>query len=304
LLAGLTAYTDICALNHTILDKRITHWGIFLLLSLTWGSSFILMKIGMEGLASYQVASVRLVAAGLTLLPFFIRYIRQTPRSKLPFIILSGILGNGIPAYLFCLAETRIDSALAGILNSLTPLMALLAGLVIFKAPFEKRQLVGISIGLLGVVGLFAIKGVSTGYWYYGFFVLLATVCYGVNIGLVHHYLRGFSSLQLSAIALFFCALFALPVLIGSHFFPLFAGAQAPWKSLAAASTLGIFGSGIATVLFYILIQKAGTVFASMVTYALPVVAIGWGLLAGEDITWLQVACLGVILMGVYIVKR
>ncbi|HEY0610513.1 MAG TPA: DMT family transporter [Chitinophaga sp.] len=286
------------------MDKRITHWSIFLLLSLTWGSSFILMKIGMEGLQSFQVASVRLVTAGLTLLPFFFKYIRITPRNKLPYIMLSGVLGNGIPAYLFCLAETRIDSALAGILNSLTPLMALLAGLVIFKAPFEKRQLNGIFIGLLGVAGLFIVKGVNTGYWYYGFFVLLATVCYGINISLVHHYLKGFSSIQLSSISLAFCAMLALPVLIGSHFFQLFTGPNAPWISLAASSTLGFFGSGIATVLFYLLIQRAGSVFASMVTYALPVVAIGWGLLAGEDITWLQVVFLGVILTGVYMVHK
>lgn len=286
------------------MDKRITHWGIFLLLSLTWGSSFILMKIGMEGLQSFQVASVRLVAGGLSLLPFFFKYLRQTPRNKLPFILLSGLLGNGIPAYLFCLAETRIDSALAGILNSLTPLMALIAGLVIFKSPFEKRQLTGISIGLIGVIGLFIVKGINTGSWYYGFFVLLATICYGVNISLVHHFLKGFSSIQLSSIGLAFCAMLAFPVLLASHFFQLFTGANAPWVSLAASTTLGVFGSGIATVLFYVLIQRAGSVFASMVTYALPIVAIGWGLLAGEDITWMQVVFLGVILTGVYLVHK
>lgn len=286
------------------LDQRVTHWGIFLMLSLTWGSSFILMKIGMEGLQSYQVASVRLVAAGLTLLPFFFKYIRQTPRSKIPFIILSGILGNGIPAYLFCLAETRIDSALAGILNALVPLMALLSGLLVFRSPFQKRQLLGVSIGLVGVIGLFVLKGVDTGYWYYGLYVVLATICYGVNISLVHHYLKGFSSVQLSAIALLFCAVVALPVLLFSGFFPLFNGPRAPWVSLGASATLGIVGSGIATVLFYMLIRKAGSVFASMVTYALPVVAIGWGLLAGETITWGQVVCLGVILSGVYLVNK
>lgn len=262
------------------------------------------MKIGMEGLQSYQVASVRLVAAGLTLLPFFLKYIRETPLNKLPYILLSGLLGNGIPAFLFCLAETRIDSALAGILNSFTPLMALIAGTLIFKSPFEKRQLSGICVGLLGVVGLFIAKGVSAGYWYYGFYVLLATVCYGINIALVHHYLKGFSSIQLSSIALAFCAVLALPVLICSHFFPLFAGQGAPWIPLAASATLGVFGSGIATVLFYILIQRAGSVFASMVTYALPVVAIGWGLLAGENISWLQVVFMGVILAGVYMVHK
>lgn len=286
------------------MNSRAINWSIFLLLSLTWGSSFILMKIGMEALSPYQVASLRLFSAGIALIPFFVKYIRQTPLNKIPVIILSGILGNLIPAYLFCIAETRIDSALAGILNGLVPLMSLLAGFFLFRAPIVKQQLLGIFIGLLGVVLLFVVKGVDTGYWYYGLWIVLATICYGVNIAIVHNHLKGYSSLQLGSIALFFCAVFALPVLIFTGFFPLLSGPAVPWRSLAASITLGVFGSGIASVLFYVLINKAGALFASMVTYALPIVAIGWGLLAGEKISFLQVLCLGVILAGVYIVNK
>lgn len=128
------------------MHQRYAHLGVFLLLSLTWGSSFILMKIGLESFTSYQVASLRLVAGGLALLPFLPKALRQIPIKKLPLILLSGLLGNGIPAFLFCLAETEIDSSLAGILNALTPLMALLSGIVIFKSPFRKEQLGGIII--------------------------------------------------------------------------------------------------------------------------------------------------------------
>ncbi|MVT06799.1 EamA family transporter [Chitinophaga sp. ysch24] len=291
-------------LNRHILNQRALHWSIFLLLSLTWGSSFILMKIGLQGLTPYQVASLRIFSAGISLLPFFFKYIRQTPVSKIPLIILSGILGNLIPAYLFCIAETRIDSALAGILNGLTPLMALLAGFFIYKTPIIRQQLLGICIGLAGVAMLFAVNGVDTGYWYYGLWIVLATVCYGVNISLVHHHLKTYNSLQLGSIALFFCGLFTLPVLYFSGFFSLLSGPAIPWSSVAASITLGILGSSIASVLFYILITQAGGLFASMVTYALPVVAIGWGLVAGEQISFLQVICLGVILIGVYMVNK
>lgn len=286
------------------MNNRAIHWSIFILLSLTWGSSFILMKIGLEALSAYQVASLRLLSAGIALLPFFFKFIRQTPLNKIPMIILSGILGNLLPAYLFCIAETRIDSALAGILNSLVPLMALLAGFFLFRSPIVKKQLLGIGLGLLGVVLLFAVKGVNAGYWYYGLWIVVATICYGLNIALVHHHLKGYSSLQLGSIALFFCALFALPVLIFTGFFNILSGPAIPWNSLAASVTLGILGSGIASVLFYILINKAGAMFASMVTYALPVVAIGWGLLAGEKISFLQVLCMLVILASVYIVNK
>ncbi|WP_143304463.1 DMT family transporter [Chitinophaga vietnamensis] len=286
------------------MNQRFAHWGVFLLLSLTWGSSFILMKIGLEAFTPYQVASLRLVAAGIALLPFFPKYIRQTPRNKLPMIILSGLLGNGIPAFLFCLAETKIDSSLAGILNSLTPLMALLSGLLIFKSPIQKGQLLGVCVGLLGVIFLFTSRGIgSNAYWYYGLLVILATISYGINISLVHHYLKGFGSLQLGSIAMFFCALFTFPILWFTDFFPQFATPQAPWRSLAAGLVLGVMGTGIAAVLFYLLIRKAGAMFASMVTYALPVVAIGWGLLAHEPITWIQILCMGIILFGVYLVN-
>src|SRR4051812_1515873 len=177
------------------------------------------MKIGLVGLSPYQVASLRILSAGISLLPFFIKFIRQTPTNKIPIIILSGILGNLIPAYLFCIAETRVDSSLAGMLNGLVPLMAILAGFFIFHQKIIKQQLLGITIGFIGVILLFTANGIDAGYWYYGLWIVLATICYGINISLVHNHLKGYSSMQLGSIALFFCGLFALPVLIYSGFF-------------------------------------------------------------------------------------
>ena len=286
------------------MDQRTFNWGIFLLLSLTWGSSFILMKLGLEQLSPWQVASLRLLSAGLSLLPFFIKYIRQTPRSKIPIMMLSGLLGNFFPAYLFCIAETRIDSGLAGILNGLTPLMTIITGALLFQIHIIPRQLTGICVGLLGVVLLFATQGVSAGYWYYGLWILLATICYGTNINLVRKYLKDYSSVQVSAVALFFCAILSTPVLLFTHFFDVFSGPAIPWTSIGASAVLGLLGSGMATVLFYVLISRAGAMFASMVTYALPIVALGWGFLAGESITIIQILSLGVILGGVYLVNR
>ncbi len=287
------------------MDQRLLNWGIFLLLCLTWGSSFILMKLGLESFSPYQVASLRLISAGLILLPFFFKFIRQTPRAKVPVIILSGLLGNGIPAFLFCIAETKIDSSLAGMLNSFTPVFALLFSLLLFRTQVGKRQLAGLAIGFVGVICLFLAKGIQTNaYWYYGFFVILATACYGLNIAIVHHYLKGYTSLQLVSISLFFMALFSLPVLLFSNFREVMAGGGRPWVSLGAAMVLGIMGTGMASLLFYKLIRSAGAIFASMVTYGLPVVAIGWGLLAGEQVNAWQVLCLLVIMGGVYLVNR
>lgn len=286
------------------MSQRTLNWGIFLLLSLTWGSSFILMKLGMEALSPWQVASLRMLCAGISLSPFFFRFINKIPVKKLPLIFLSGLLGNFFPAFLFCIAETRVDSGLAGILNGFTPLMTLVTGVLLFNNALIKQQLVGISAGLIGVVLLFASQGVSTSYWYYGLWILVATVCYGTNINLVRRHLKDYSSVQVSAISLGFCAILALPVLLYTHFFAVFSGPVIPWTSIGAAATLGMLGSGVATVLFYFLISRTGAMFASMVTYALPIVALGWGFLAGEHITLLQILSLGIILGGVYLVNR
>lgn len=285
------------------MQNKLANWGIFLLLSLIWGSSFILMKIGMHGLSAYEVAGLRMLTGGLCLLPFCISYIRKTPVQKLPFFILTGLLGNGIPAFLFCLAETKIDSALAGILNALTPLFALLFGILIFHNKVSLRKVTGICIGFAGVCLLFASRGIShQSYWQYGLLVVLATICYGLNINIVRHYLQDFGSLQLAAISLFFMALLSTPFLLFSRLIQMENG-KVPWLSLSASATLGVLGTGIASVLFYVLIRKAGALFASMVTYGIPMVAIGWGLLAGERISPIQVICLGVILGGVYLVN-
>ncbi|AWO01793.1 EamA family transporter [Chitinophaga alhagiae] len=287
------------------MDQRLLNWGIFLLLCLTWGSSFILMKLGLLSFSPYQVASLRLISAGIVLLPFFFKFIRQTPGNKIPVIILSGLLGNGIPAYLFCIAETRIDSSLAGMLNSFTPVFALLFSLLLFRAPVQRRQLTGLAIGFIGVICLFLAKGVDTNqYWYYGLFIVGATACYGLNIALVHHYLKGYSTLQLVSISLFFMALFSAPVLIFSDFTQAIARSDNAWVSLGASMVLGVMGTGVASLLFYQLIRSAGAMFASMVTYGLPVVAIGWGLLAGEHVNGWQVLCLAGIMGGVYLVSR
>ena len=209
------------------------------------------MKLGLEHLSPFQVASLRMLSAGISLLPFFIRQFRQLPLDKLPFIILSGILGNLLPAYLFCIAETHVDSGMAGILNGLTPLMTMISGVLIFHTPVVKRQLAGIGIGLVGVMLLFAVQGVNTDYWYYGLWIVLATVCYGINVNLVHRHLKGYSSVLVSATSLLFCALVALPVLYITQFTTVLSEPVIPWSSIGASATLGILGSGTATVLFY-----------------------------------------------------
>lgn len=281
------------------------NWIIFVLLSFIWGSSFILMKEGMEQLSAYQVAAVRMVAAGIVMLPWAIRQMRQIPRNKISYAVLSGVLGSFFPAFLFCLAETRIDSSLAGILNALTPISVVTIGVLFFKSKVMVMQVVGIVIGFIGLCLLFLTKGtIDFSYIGYSSLALLATVFYGLNVNMVNRYLHEVPSFHIATFAFVSLMIPSLIVLWFTGYFDLPLGNKDILMATGASALLGVGSTAIATVLFYMLLKKAGPIFSSLVTYAIPFVAIFWGLLAGETLTVLQIVCLGVILAGVYVARK
>jgi drug/metabolite transporter (DMT)-like permease len=281
-------------------------WLLFLLLSLIWGSSFILMKKGMEGLNAYQVASIRIVASGLVLLPLTLKSFRSIPFNKIPVVALSGALGSLFPAYLFCVAESGIDSSLAGALNSLTPIFTILTGALFFKMHTSTQKVIGVMIAFFGCAGLFLSQAMFSNENHYGFivFVMMATVCYGVNVNVVQRYLKGIPSLMIVSMAMSICAVPALGMLIFTGYFSAEPFSTAMITATLYSILLGAVGTSVANILFYVLIKNAGPIFASMVTYGIPFVAIGWGLTYGENIGWGQIFSLFVILGGVYVANR
>lgn len=288
-----------------ILNKLLINWLIFLLLSFIWGSSFILIKTGLEALSSYQVASIRIVSAGIVVLPLTIRNLKSIPKKKLVLVFLSGVMGSLLPSYLFCIAETHIDSALAGMLNSLTPIFAIVTGALLFKYSIPSGKIIGIIVGFLGSILLLLSQGVTgTGNLYFMSFVILATLLYGINVNMVHKFLSEVRSITIVSVALTLCAIPALLVLIFSGYFQLPHGSSAFFRSTLASSVLGIVGTAIATIFFYVLIKRAGVIFSSMVTYGIPFIAIFWGLLVSEHITWKETGSLVIILAGVFIANR
>ncbi len=284
---------------------KLLNWLIFSALCLIWGSSFILMKGGMNVLSPYQVASIRLISAGVVLLPFAIKAVRNIPASKRWLVILSGLLGSFFPAYLFCIAETKIDSALAGILNALTPLFVIVTGVAFFKLRIKMQQLLGILIGFIGLCLLVAAgNNISLQYFGYALLVLLATLLYGINVNVVGRHMQGIGSLEIASMAFIFLIAPCMLILYYTGYFSLPLTSSAYLQSTLASAVLGIFGTAIASVLFYMLVKRAGALFASMVTYGIPFVAIGWGIWGGEHVNLQQVLCLSVILGGVYLVNR
>ncbi len=289
------------------MNKNAINWLIFFSLSIIWGSSFILIKIGLDNhLTAYQVASIRIVAAGILLLPVAVKTIRQIPLNKIFIIFMSGALGSLFPSFLFCIAEEGIDSSLAGTLNCLTPAFVMLTGSLFFKTTTTPLKIIGILIALAGSVLLLISNGNSHQHsQLFGVsLVVLATILYAVNINMVGKYLVNIPSLHIAAAGLVLNAIPALLVLIFTGYVSLPLGNHQLLLATGAAILLGVLGTAVATIIFYMLVKRAGGIFTSMVTYAIPFVAIAWGIYYGESFGWVQAGCLLIILFGIYIVNK
>ena len=289
-----------------MVKQNFSSWALFITLAIVWGSSFILMKEAALSLTGWQIGSIRITAAGIVLLPLAIFHIRKIPLRKLPLVILSGTLGNLFPAFLFAIAiDKKINSSLAGILNSLTPLFVVLVGLIFFGMKVQQKKIIGVVIGFIGLVLLSLTRGTVT-IDNYGFtlLILMATVLYGFNVNLVGRYLKEINPLMIATVSMVFIAIPAAIVLSQQEVVSLIRYDREARLAIAMVALLGIVGTAFATAIFYQLIQKAGGLFASLVTYAIPVVAIFWGVLAGENVTVMQIGCLSLILGGVYLANR
>jgi drug/metabolite transporter (DMT)-like permease len=253
------------------------------------------------------VASLRILSAGIVLLPLLRKALKEIPKKMIRPVIISGFLGTFFPAFLFCIAQTRIDSSLAGVLNALTPIFTIALGVAFFKLKIGWVKWAGMLLGFLGMLLLVlgGVQHINLNYLGYAFLVLMATICYGLNVNMVHQYLKEMTPLYVATIA--FTALIPPSVLIlaGTGFFSQINFSDATWlRSSGSSIALGILGTGIASVFFYTLVKKAGPVFASMVTYGIPFVAIFWGVVAGESVTALQFAGMLVILAGVRLANK
>jgi drug/metabolite transporter (DMT)-like permease len=289
-----------------VMNPKLANWGLFTLLAFIWGSSFILMKEGLKELTAYQVAAIRMLSAGIVLLPFALKSFKNVDRKSLWKVLLTGIIGSFIPAILFCIAETKIDSALAGMLNALTPLCVIIIGVLFFKSSTKWQKTLGVIVGFAGMVLLFLSQKTTSGetHWFYALLVFIATLCYGLNVNILSLYLKHIPSLQIAAIA--FVALIVPSILLlwADGFFRSDFLDDDVLLAVGASSVLGVFGTAVASILFYMLMKRAGALFSSMVTYGIPFVAVFWGVVAGESVTALQMVGLLIILSGVYLANK
>ncbi|WP_321279365.1 DMT family transporter [Marinifilum fragile] len=288
------------------------HWkkpwfqiSILILLAFVWGSSFILMKIGLKSFSSEQAAGIRMLLASLVLLPYSIKNLKFLQRKDLPSLLVAGFVGSFIPAFLFTKAQTQIDSALAGMLNSLTPLFTLLVGILFFKTKFKWLQTIGLVVGLIGALGLIT-SGKELNFGSinsYALLIVLATSFYGININTIKAKLSHLSGVQITSLSFFFTGPAALIYLLTTDFQPVFATPNWALHFLALAA-LGIIGTAMAMLLMNSLIRHISAVYASSVTYIIPIFAIFWGVVDGENITLLHLTYMSGILLGVYLINK
>jgi drug/metabolite transporter (DMT)-like permease len=287
-----------------IWTKRWFQFTILMILAFIWGSSFILMKIGMLSFSSNQAAALRILMASMVLMPIAIRQIKMLQRKDLISLLIVGFIGSFFPAFLFMKSETQIDSSLAGMLNSLTPVFTLIVGLLFHRTGFRWLQVVGLSLGLAGATGLILAGdgfhlGTLNGYALY---IVLATCFYAISINQNKAKLSHLTGVQVTSFSFLFIGPVALVYLLTTDFSPVVAHTSWPLHLLALA-TLGIVGTALAMLLMNSLIRHSSAVAASSVTYVIPIFAIMWGLVYGEKVTVLHLICMCFILAGVYLIN-
>lgn len=288
------------------MDHKQLRWVYLFLLSLIWGSSFILMKYALVGLTAMQVGALRVLITALFLLLIGFRRIFKIKKRHWFYLILNGFIGSFFPSFLMAYTVEKMDSSVVSILNSLTPLNTLIFGALLFGFGFKKRQLIGVLIGLFGTLVLI-LKGAELNPnqdYFYSSFIVIASICYALNVNILKKYLHDIDALSIT-VANFVILIIPTVILLGfTGFFSTFEFTESSIKGLFYLSILAVFGTGLAKLMFNRLIQISSPIFSSSVTYIIPIVAITWGVLDGERITLIQIVAAFVILLGVYTVNK
>ncbi|WP_330442218.1 DMT family transporter [Flavobacterium sp. C4GT6] len=287
------------------MQSKNLKWYLLIILACVWGSSFILMKRGLEGLTASQMGALRIIFCGLFLLIIGFKSLKTIPLGLWKYIALTALVGTFMPVFLFAVAQTEINSSVSAILNSLVPLNTLVMGALLFGLQFQRRQYFGVVIGLIGSILLVyngAMDNPNQNY-FYALFVVVATICYALNVNLIKKYLSDLSPLSISVGNFSVMLIPAIIILFCSGFSDVVVNPEAQ-KAMMYIAILGIVGTGIANIVFFRLIQMSSPVFASSVTYLIPVVACIWGLLDNESLSLAQGFGALIILVGVYFSAR
>lgn len=283
-------------------------WIVLILLSLIWGSSFILMKEGLKGFDALQLALIRMSVAAICLLPLALKHLRELRAKEIAMLFLVGFTGNALPAFLYAKSETVLPSAVVGVLTSMTPIFSLIIAWLFFRQRFPLANVFGIVTGFVGA-GLLAMAGSpeadrSTNLAFSAL-VLVATISYGIYVNLVKGFFSKRDSVLVASVALSMVGLPSLAFLLaGTSFVDTLRTNPAAPAALGYICILGAIGTALTAVLFNQLLQAGTIIFATSVTYTIPIVAVLWGIVLHEQFTTIHALGFAVILLGVWLANR
>ena len=284
-------------------SKKVYHWALMIILAFIWGSSFILMKKGLVIFNDLEVAQLRMGIAWLSLLPLVWNKLFSIHTKHIIPILIVGLFGNGLPAFLFTKAQTQLDSSLIGILNALVPLFTFVLAMLLFKTKVKISQLMGILLGLSGAIWLIAGGGLVLENASFSWYVIIATICYAISLNTIKNYLYDMSAIDISGLAFFVVGPFCL-LALGISDFAEKMTIDGAYLALFYVVLLSTVGTSIALVLFNQLVKGTTAIFASSVTYLIPIVAIFWGFIDGEIITVNHFIGIAIILGGIHLINK
>lgn len=291
-------------------ENSLQNWALLVILTLIWGTSFILIKRGLEVFSPGEVGAYRMVAAATLLLPLSLPKLKNLSKTQIKNLLIAGLLGSFIPAFLFPMAQTQLSSSLTGVLNALTPLFVVLVGALFFNTKITVKNALGLVIAFVGVLilvtykdgwGWDSLSGINS----YALFVIAACICYAFNLHVIKTRFTKLKSIEISSISL----LMILPLAL----IYLFAGTQFSYKlvtnpgafeALGYVTILGMVGTATGLILFNIMVKSATPFFASLVTYTIPIVAIMWGVLDGEVLLLGHYIGITAVILGVWVGNR
>ena len=287
-------------------NKKVHAFTLLILLSLIWGTSFILMKRGLAVFSPGEVGSIRVTAASIFLLPFALVRLKDLETHHYFKLLASGLMGVFIPAFLFAAAQTRLESSVTGVMNSLTPICTMIIGALVFQQQFKARSIVGIIIGLFGTVLLILSRagGEIGTFNSYALLVIIACVLYAVNLNFIKFKIPELNALTITSVSVALIGPLALAYLLGFTDFSSKVSGEPAWWALGYLILLGLMSTALATILFNKLVKISSPIFTSSVTYIIPLVAVMWGLLDGERLATGHFVGMVAIIGGVYLANR
>jgi len=293
-------------MNRPSFSGKFINWFILILLSLVWGSSYILIKKGLVAYNPVQLACLRVSLSGLAFFPIYMAYRKKVDWKNWKYFLVVGLGGTFIPAFLYALAQTKLNSSITGVLGALTPLNTILIAVLFFSVKAKRNEWLGVLLGLIGAIILitFGSSLEVSNSLFYGALVFIATACYGLSSNVVKSKLQNVNPLALSSAAFVLIvppAILLLPV-IGVN--EVLMNHPEGWSSLGYITLLSLLGTAMASILFFYLVQRTNPIFASTVSYLIPIIALGWGQVDGEAIGWVHFIGMAIILYGVYLTRQ